>query len=212
MWGRDHFMVTGRTSWDFRRTNDNAEWPWGSGLRFLPESNNMSMLSVEGSLWKNDFAIPYPTNFHPAKDSEIIQWQNRMRYPERPYLFSFIGAPRPGMEKSIRGNLLISAELQPPGDSHTRRSAFDSMLGLLAGCIPVFFHPGSAYNQYLWHLPKNHSRYLVFIPAKNVTDLKEVSIEKLLLGISKEEIINEKEGYKAKTKAGICRSQVKTGD
>ncbi|PRQ38390.1 putative exostosin [Rosa chinensis] len=216
MWGRDHFMVTGRTSWDFRRTNDNAEWPWGSGLRFLPESKNMSMLSVEGSLWKNDFAIPYPTNFHPAKDIEIIQWQNRMRYLERPYLFSFIGAPRPGLEKSIRGELIDQCRasstckfvncgadgincnnpitvmkvfqssvycLQPPGDSHTRRSAFDSML---AGCIPVFFHPGSAYNQYLWHLPKNHSRYSVFIPAKNVTDLKEVSIEKLLLGISKE--------------------------
>ncbi|XVF65346.1 hypothetical protein PTKIN_Ptkin09bG0240700 [Pterospermum kingtungense] len=28
--------------------------------------------------------------------------------------------------------------LQPPGDSYTRRSIFDS---ILAGCIPVFFHP-----------------------------------------------------------------------
>lgn len=73
--------------------------------------------------------------------------------------------------------------LQPPGDSHTRRSAFDSML---AGCIPVFFNPGSAYNRYLWHLPDNHSTYSVFFPAKDVNDLKNVSIEKRLLGISKE--------------------------
>lgn len=214
MWGRDHFLVTGRTSWDFRRQHDNNS-DWGSGFRFLPESKNMTMVSVEGSLWKNDFAIPYPTNFHPAKDSEIVQWQNRMRYLERPYLFAFVGAPRPGMQKSIRGELIDQCRasstckfvhcgshgvncnnpvtvmkvfqssvycLQPPGDSHTRRSAFDSML---AGCIPVFFNPGSAYSQYLWHLPKNHTKYSVFIPAKDVTDLKEVRIEKLLLGISK---------------------------
>ena len=32
--------------------------------------------------------------------------------------------------------------LQPSADSYTRRSIFYS---ILAGCIPVFFHPGSAY-------------------------------------------------------------------
>ncbi|CAN1816274.1 Probable xyloglucan galactosyltransferase GT11 [Linum perenne] len=47
--------------------------------------------------------------------------------------------------------------LQPPGDSPTRRSIFDSML---AGCIPVFFHPFSAYGQYIWHLPRNYSVYI----------------------------------------------------
>ncbi|KAI3967736.1 hypothetical protein MKX01_039646, partial [Papaver californicum] len=34
----------------------------------------------------------------------------------------------------------------PPGDSPPRRSAFDAVL--LAGCIPVFFHPGSAYTSF----------------------------------------------------------------
>ncbi|CAN6329526.1 unnamed protein product [Urochloa humidicola] len=56
--------------------------------------------------------------------------------------------------------------LQPPGDSYTRRSAFDA---ILAGCVPVFFHPGSAYTQYRWHLPRNeHSRYSVFVPGDAV--------------------------------------------
>ncbi|CAN6842950.1 unnamed protein product [Brassica oleracea] len=51
--------------------------------------------------------------------------------------------------------------LQPPGDSLTRRSIFDS---ILAGCIPVFFNLGSAYKQYIWHIPSNYSEY--FTPKK----------------------------------------------
>jgi len=74
--------------------------------------------------------------------------------------------------------------LQPPGDSFTRRSAFDS---ILAGCIPVFFHPGSAYVQYLWHLPKDYTKYSVFIPANDVKSGK-VSIQKILLRIPKEKV------------------------
>jgi xyloglucan galactosyltransferase MUR3 len=48
----------------------------------------------------------------------------------------------------------------------------------LAGCIPVFFHPGSAYVQYTCHLPKNYARYSVSIPEDNVG---EVSSVKMLL-------------------------------
>ncbi|XP_021799944.1 probable xyloglucan galactosyltransferase GT14 [Prunus avium] len=215
MWGRDHFLVAGRISWDFRRQTDDVS-DWGSKLRWLPESMNMSMLSVEGSSWKNDYAIPYPTNFHPSKDIELVQWQNRMRKLERPYLFTFAGAPRPDQQSSIRGKIIdqclasstcklidcssggnIDCDnpasvmrvfqssvycLQPGGDSYTRRSAFDS---ILAGCIPVFFHPGTAYSQYLWHLPKNHSSYSVFIPVREAKDVP-ASIEEILLGISED--------------------------
>ncbi|XP_008222853.1 PREDICTED: probable xyloglucan galactosyltransferase GT14 [Prunus mume] len=89
---------------------------------------------------------------------------------------------------SIRGQAYESVpsfkQLQPPGDSHTRRSTFDSFL---AGCIPVFFHPATAYTQYLWHLPENHTKNSVFIPVKEVEDLKEGIIEKTLLGISMHE-------------------------
>jgi len=72
--------------------------------------------------------------------------------------------------------------LQPPGDSYTRRSIFDS---ILAGCIPVFFHPGTAYAQYLWHFPTNGTEYSVYIPVRNVKDWKG-NVEKILLGIPKD--------------------------
>lgn len=74
--------------------------------------------------------------------------------------------------------------LQPQGDSYTRRSAFDSML---AGCIPVFFHPGSAYTQYTWHLPKNYTKYSVFIPEDDIRK-RNMSIEEILGQIPPEQV------------------------
>ncbi|KAI4995028.1 xyloglucan galactosyltransferase KATAMARI1 homolog [Hordeum vulgare subsp. vulgare] len=226
MGGRDHFLVGGRIAWDFRRLTD-EESDWGNNLLFMPAAKNMSMLVVESSPWNgNDFAVPYPTYFHPAKDEDVFLWQDRMRSLERPWLFSFAGAPRPGDPMSIRGQLIDQCRtsnyckllecdlgeskchspsaimkmfqsslfcLQPQGDSYTRRSAFDSML---AGCIPVFFHPGSAYVQYTWHLPKNYTRYSVFIPEGGVRS-GNVSVEEILRSIHpdvvkqmREEVIN----------------------
>ncbi|XP_057535844.1 xyloglucan galactosyltransferase MUR3-like [Amaranthus tricolor] len=215
--GRDHFLVAGRITWDFRRLTE-EENDWGSKLLFLPAAKNMSMLVVESSPWNaNDFAIPYPTYFHPAKDNDVFAWQDRMRKLERKYLFSFAGAPRPDNPKSIRGQIINQCKstdtckllecdfgeskchspssimkmfqsslfcLQPQGDSYTRRSAFDSML---AGCIPVFFHPGSAYTQYTWHLPKNYSSYSVFISENDVRK-RNLSIEDTLRGIPSQQV------------------------
>ncbi|KAJ4841701.1 hypothetical protein Tsubulata_046494 [Turnera subulata] len=160
MWGRDHFFVSGRISWDFRRLTSNDS-DWGSKLMKLPESMNMTMLSIETTSWSNEFAIPYPTYFHPSSDGEVLQWQNWMRRHKRRYLFAFAGAPRPTMENSIRGEIIrqclasgkrckfldctVSGKcenpvevikvfrdsvfcLQPPGDSYSRRSIFDSIL------------------------------------------------------------------------------------
>jgi len=75
--------------------------------------------------------------------------------------------------------------IQPPGDSFTRRSTFDS---IVAGCIPVFFDPKSAYNQYLWHLPKNGSSYSVYIPLTDVTQ-KRVMINETLSKVPKSEVL-----------------------
>ncbi|GMH02557.1 hypothetical protein Nepgr_004396 [Nepenthes gracilis] len=217
MGGRDHFLVAGRITWDFRRLSD-EETDWGSKLLFLPAAKNMSMLVVESSPWNaNDFGIPYPTYFHPANDADVFTWQDRMRKLERKWLFSFAGAPRPGNPKSIRGQIIDQCKnskvckllecdfgeskchspssimkmfqgslfcLQPQGDSYTRRSAFDSML---SGCIPVFFHPGSAYTQYTWHLPKNYSTYSVFIPEDDIRK-RNVSIEERLRQIPPEQV------------------------
>ncbi|KAJ8452591.1 hypothetical protein Cgig2_004927 [Carnegiea gigantea] len=157
----------------------------------------------------NDFGIPYPTYFHPANDDQVFQWQEQMRTQRRRYLFCFAGAPRPDRPDSIRNQLITQCEnskqcmlihcnnwknkchkpaelmkmfqnsifcLQPPGDSYTRRSTFDS---ILAGCIPVFFHPGSAYIQYLWHFPREFTKYSVFISMYDIKDGK-VSIERTL--------------------------------
>lgn len=217
MGGRDHFLVAGRITWDFRRLTD-TDSDWGNKLLFLPAAKNMSMLVVESSPWNaNDFGIPYPTYFHPAKDSDVFVWQDRMRKLERKWLFSFAGAPRPDNPKSIRGKIIDQCKaspvckllecdfgeskchspssimqmfqsslfcLQPQGDSYTRRSAFDSML---AGCIPVFFHPGSAYTQYTWHLPRNYTKYSVFIPEDDIGK-RNVSIEERLKQIPSESI------------------------
>ncbi|XP_050238549.1 probable xyloglucan galactosyltransferase GT14 [Mercurialis annua] len=221
MFGRDHFFVAGRISWDFRRLNDQNDG-WGSKLMSLPESMNMTMLSIESTAWSNEFSIPYPTHFHPSSDAEVIEWQNRMRKQKRNYLFSFAGAPRPDQKDSIRGQIieqclastglckLLNCSsgntcdnpvevikvfqdsvfcLQPPGDSYTRRSTFDS---IVAGCIPVFSHPGSAYAQYEWYLPNNYSKYSVFIPVDLVIN-GSVSINETLIKVSDDEIVQMRE-------------------
>lgn len=222
MWGRDHFLVGGRVSWDFRRETE-KESEWGSKLMFLPESKNMTMLSIETSLWTNDFAIPYPTYFHPSNDNEVFAWQRTMRKRKKPYLFSFVGAPRPDSEESIRGEIIKQCQsskklckfldcndggtncdepanvmkvfersvfcLQPSGDSYTRRSTFDS---ILAGCVPVFFNPGSCFKQYLWHFPKNYTQYSVFIPENEVRE-KKISIGETLLKVPKDEVLAMRE-------------------
>jgi xyloglucan galactosyltransferase MUR3 len=66
--------------------------------------------------------------------------------------------------------------LQPAGDTMTRRSAFDA---ILAGCVPVFFHPLSAYEQYKWHLTEEHETYSVLIPEDELR-AGNVSIEETL--------------------------------
>ncbi|KAF7057253.1 hypothetical protein CFC21_064561 [Triticum aestivum] len=74
--------------------------------------------------------------------------------------------------------------LQPQGDSYTRRSAFDAVL---AGCVPVFFHPGSAYVQYRWHLPADHRKYSVFVPEDGVRN-GTVKVEDVLRRIGAREV------------------------
>lgn len=217
MYGRDHFFVTGRVGRDFRRVSD-QDSDWGNKLMRLPEFKNITMLSIETNSWSNEFAVPYPTYFHPKSRTEVKRWQRQVRMTQRRHLFSFAGANRPEMEESIRGEIIrqclasqgsckfldcdtLSKDcsnpvkvmevfqdsvfcLQPPGDTPTRRSTFDS---ILAGCIPVLFNPDSVYNQYKWYFPKDHTKYSVYISEKDVKNGK-VSIEKLLASVSEERI------------------------
>ncbi|CAM6099889.1 unnamed protein product [Calypogeia fissa] len=73
--------------------------------------------------------------------------------------------------------------MQPPGDTPTRRSVFDSLVG---GCIPVLVDPHTAYYQYPWHLPRNASSYSVFIPSDDVNSGKS-NILAILRSITPEE-------------------------
>ncbi|KAL6643136.1 hypothetical protein ACP70R_021317 [Stipagrostis hirtigluma subsp. patula] len=205
--GRDHFLVAGRTAWDFRRDTD-PDATWGTRLLFFPAGANMTVLTVETASYgeRNDVAVPYPTYFHPRTDADVLNWQRRIRHANRSWFMSFVGAPRPDDRMSIRSQIIDQCRaspscghlgcatgsmqchspagimelfqsstfcIQPAGDSKTRRSTFDAMV---AGCIPVFFEPRSAYLQYLWHLPRDHASYSVLIPGDGVRS-GNVSIE-----------------------------------
>ncbi|KAM3755238.1 hypothetical protein ACB098_02G025600 [Castanea mollissima] len=111
--GKDHFMVLGRTAWDFMR-NDNKEEnvvDYGANrLLNLPAIKNMSVLTVERQPWiggSKQHGIPYPSYFHPFKFNEVVRWQKKMREAKRPHLWSFAGAPRKGSDKAaIRDKIL----------------------------------------------------------------------------------------------------------
>ncbi|CAB4263066.1 unnamed protein product [Prunus armeniaca] len=140
MWGRDHFMVAGRTSWDL------------GGKR------------------------------------RIVLIGNRVRSQKRPFLFTFVGAPRPDMKDSIRGKLIDQCQASSNCNLqgiHTLEDQLSTRFWQAA--FRFSFHPATAYTQYLWHLPENHTKYSVFVPVKEVENLKEGIIEKTLLGISKHE-------------------------
>ncbi|XP_039121977.1 xyloglucan galactosyltransferase KATAMARI1 homolog [Dioscorea cayenensis subsp. rotundata] len=221
--GKDHFIVAGRTTWDFRRIKDDEEAHWGNKLFLLPEISNMTVLTVESPPWDSiDFAVPYPTYFHPCNNNQVMSWQDKVIGLARPWLFAFAGAPRPDQKDSIRQILIEQCRssvncylldcvsspgnchsptrvmkvfesssfcLQPRGDSATRRSMFDAMV---AGCVPVFFSSRTAYEQYIWHLPSNHSLYSVFIAEDDVRN-GNVSIEEVLSGYSEEHVRNMRE-------------------
>ncbi|XP_021907411.1 probable xyloglucan galactosyltransferase GT12 [Carica papaya] len=217
MGGRDHFFVAGRIAWDFRRVNDEQdEWgsklmflPEFSNMTMLtiestPWNNEIAIPYPTYFHPSSDDQVRQWQN------------RVRTRTRTRRFLFSFVGAPRPNMTGSIRGKIIkqcLSSTrrckllnchenncddpvkimevfqdsvfcLQPPGDSLTRRSIFDS---ILAGCIPVFFHPDSAYTQYLWYFPRNNTKYSIFIPEEDINK-KGVSIKKVLAQVRKKKV------------------------
>lgn len=195
-WGRysggDHFMIAGRTAWDFHIPSLDD---WGTSFFDLREMQNVTFMVLERRPWgSQEQAIPYPVGFHPSSPASLELWIDRVRNSVRIALFSFSGALRPKLSDSIRGILssqcanassecarldcaliscshnpepiyesLLQADfcLQPRGDTATRRSTIDS---IVAGCIPVLFHPDSAEKQYSWHLPEDYASFSVFIP------------------------------------------------
>ncbi|RVX09154.1 hypothetical protein VitviT2T_001986 [Vitis vinifera] len=206
--GKDHVFVLGKISWDFRR-NNKISWGTRF-LELDQMQNPIKLLIERQPWHMNDIGIPHPTHFHPHSDDDIITWQLKIMRSKRKNLVSFAGAARPGAPENIRSilikqctssdtgkcqflncdsgdcrqpesiiELFMESEfcLQPPGDSPTRKSVFDS---LVSGCIPVLFDSFTAYYQYPWHLPEDHTRYSVFIDQEDVRSMKMNVVERLM--------------------------------
>ncbi|KAL0740674.1 hypothetical protein Bca4012_082187 [Brassica carinata] len=97
---QDYFFVIGRISRDFRRNSDNKSG-WGTNLMLLPDSPNLSFLTIERSPTShNEFSIPYPTYFHPNSAVEFLTRQNKIKLANQTILFSFAGAQRPSRSRN----------------------------------------------------------------------------------------------------------------
>lgn len=109
-YGRDHFIAVGRTAWDFMRASSGGQDFGANRLLSLPAVLNVSVLTVERNPWEgsNQHGIPYPSYFHPWTADEMSTWQDRARSAHRPHLFSFIGAPRKGVEKAAVRDAIIT--------------------------------------------------------------------------------------------------------
>lgn len=213
--GWDHFLVMGRITWDFRRSTDQD---WGSRCIYMPSMRNITRLLIERNPWDYfDVGVPYPTGFHPEKDSDVVSWQEFVRSRERHAMFCFAGATRGFIKNDFRGLLLRQCRDSGEscrvvdcggtrcanGTSEILETFLDSDFCLqprgdsftrrsifdcmLAGSIPVFFWRRTAYFQYEWFLPGEPESYSVFIHRDEVKN-GTTSIKSVLERFSKEEV------------------------
>ncbi|KAL6603900.1 hypothetical protein ACP70R_044261 [Stipagrostis hirtigluma subsp. patula] len=117
--GRDHFMVASKTKWMFRRVElagGGDELGCGNSFLEQPESRNMTALTYESNVWlrRRDFAVPYPSYFHPSSAGEVAAWQARVRAAPRPWLFAFAGARRPNSTLAIRDRIFDACDAASP--------------------------------------------------------------------------------------------------
>ncbi|XP_074591186.1 putative xyloglucan galactosyltransferase GT17 [Curcuma longa] len=131
--GRDHFLVVGRTSWDFMRNPAHPD-SGANRLLLLPEFANTTVLTVERHPWegRNQFGIPYPSYFHPRTAEDVADWQAELRRFARirSHLFAFVGGLRPGADKaSVRASVMSqcwkSKRCLPVDCNPTRRRCED---------------------------------------------------------------------------------------
>lgn len=213
--GRDHFLVGGRIAWDFMREDGGdwgsrlLRLPEATNMTALvlesaggdrvvavpyPTSFHPSRLA-EVAAWqravrhaKRPWLMAFagaPRAGDALRDALIGQCARSRRCK----LLQCGGGGRRRKNNDCHApgsvvGLFKSAAfcLQPPGDSYTRRSTFDS---ILAGCVPVFFHPGSAL--YTWHLPGDHASYSVLVPGDGVRN-GSVSVEDVLRRFTRAEV------------------------
>lgn len=194
--GKDHFMIAGRTAWDFHIPSVDD---WGTSFFDLNEMQNVTFMVLERRPWgTQEQAIPYPVGFHPASAASLELWIDRVRNSVRTALFSFSGALRPKLSDSIRGilssqcvnasNECARLDCAQISCSHNPEPIYESLLqadfclqprgdtatrrstidSVVSGCIPVLFHEDSAEKQYTWHFPEDYASFSVFIPESCV--------------------------------------------
>lgn len=214
--GLDHFVVMGRTSWDFGLHGSSLDRPWGTAILNLPHFANMTSLLFEKQPWtSNQQAIPYPTSFHPSPN-QLQDWIATVRAAQRPSLFAFAGSIRPDLMRGGIRDLLLDECNQSsqcamldckvfkcghnpyPIVSTFLRSNFclqprgdtptrrSLFDSMIAGCIPVLFHEDTAYSQYTWHLSNDSSKWSVYIPEDDIR--KGVSVEEVLMSYSQTQV------------------------
>lgn len=205
--GQDHFLVMGRTPWDF---GDLGSSTWGTGILHIPQYDNMTLLLIEKQAWRpNQHAIPYPTSFHPQSTMSLRAWMRRVWIRKRTTLFTFAGSVRPAfMKGGIRDILLDQCRSSKKCKlldcnyvkcSHNPQPIMNAFLdsqfclqprgdtptrrsvfdSLIAGCIPVIFHNDTAYTQYKWHLPQDAHTWSVYISEDEIR--KGALVEDILM-------------------------------
>ncbi|KAH0705439.1 hypothetical protein KY290_010133 [Solanum tuberosum] len=204
--GKDHIFVLGKISWDFRRYN-NSNWgsrflelnemqnpvkllierqPWhlnDIGIPhptfFHPQSDNdITKWQLKLLNESRKSLISFAGAARPDAPESIRSILINQCTSTSECKFMNCSSGSCDQPESII-ELFIESEfcLQPPGDSPTRKSVFDS---LISGCIPVIFDPFTAYYQYPWHLPEDYKKYSVFIDQEDVRNMKVNVVDRLM--------------------------------
>lgn len=199
--GADHVLVLGKISWDFRRQEGTTwgskllDWPETQAMtKLLIErhpfhSNDIGIPHPTFFHPTSDLDVKiWQHKIHSSPRTHLVSFAGkpRMNSPtsiravliqqclNRSDACFFLECHKDkcqGPEKLMASFASSEFCLQPPGDSATRRSVFDS---LIAGCIPVIFDPYSAYYQYPWHLPAEGREYSVLVGEKEVGKVVEI--------------------------------------
>ncbi|CAH8391160.1 unnamed protein product [Eruca vesicaria subsp. sativa] len=208
--GKDHVFVLGKITWDFRRKEHYScissfleMQEMKNPTKLLIERNPWEVIDIaiphptffhprtddDISSWQNKIIrqsrrslISFAGGARPGNPKSIRSTLID-QCTSSPNQCRFLNCTSGGCNKpELVMELFQDSEfcLQPPGDSPTRKSVFDS---LISGCIPVLFDPFTAYYQYTWHLPEDHRLYSVYI---NQDDLKanKVNVIKKLMSVT----------------------------
>ncbi|VVA96170.1 unnamed protein product [Arabis nemorensis] len=205
--GKDHVFVLGKISWDFRRQVNFSwgstfldmqemknptkllieRHPWEVNDVAVPHPTFFHPKTDDDiSSWQNKIIakprrslVSFAGGARPG-DPDSIRSTLIDQCTSSPNKCRFLNCTNGGCNKAESVMELFQDSefcLQPPGDSPTRKSVFDS---LVSGCIPVIFDPYTAYYQYTWHFPDDHRAYSVYINKEDLKAKKVNVIEKLM--------------------------------